>query len=430
MQLRVAALIAFICLCTQACSDNKSYTIATGPLASSSKIVGDEMVLLLRRDAGIDLQALNAPNLSSDVNCAKLLSHEVDFALVQNVVPDGDALHDTTARSHDLRSVLPIYPDVLFIIAKEDIVATGLADLLRGRRVGFGPQSGTPSRFAHRLLSSLGIDTTSFTPVYTARKDNFIGDSIDVSFHFTGFTNPTVNEMLLRRHGRLFGLDDVSRAFRGSVVDGFCLHYEQARPYIIPKSTFGNLPEQPVLTLAIDNVLVTRTDVDKYLVHEVVRSLLENKQELVNSDPLFGAMGESFATFNLNFPLHKGTRMYLDRNLPSMWERYSHLGSPIVALVLALIGAFSSLRQWRRNKRRDRIDKYYERIIAVEEEMNDIATLADCAKAYDKIKVLKREAFDHLIEGRLAADESFKIFVALADEAAAMVDRRRQELKG
>ncbi|HQL71211.1 MAG TPA: TAXI family TRAP transporter solute-binding subunit [Bacteroidales bacterium] len=109
---------------------------------------------------------LEDKELGSFVNCKKLYSGEVDFAIAQNDTRiSGFISADGSVVDSKIRTVLPLYPEILFIVYADSIAANDIGELVTGRRIGVGPHnSGT-----HRFFKPISITVASialYTPLY------------------------------------------------------------------------------------------------------------------------------------------------------------------------------------------------------------------------------------------------------------------------
>ena len=233
----------------------------------------------------------------------------------------------------------------------------------------------------------------------------FINDSsMDVFFSFAIPNSQHIRTMLSSNEWKLFSLDDIEYAGKGSAVEGFCLYYPRAYPYIIPKNVFGPYPEKPVYSLAMDMLLVTNAKSDERWVHDLTQDILESRHYLSQKDPLFAWLREHFDRDVLNFPLHEGSIDYLDRNEPSFFERYAEAFGVIFSILVVLVGIISSLKRIKK----ERIDVYYKKAMTLQN-VNDL-------------RALESKAIDQLEKDRLSADESFSIFLKI-------VEKRKRELQ-
>jgi len=188
----------------------------------------------------------------------------------------------------------------------------------------------------------------------------------------------------------------------------------------IPASTY-NIPgnDKDLRTIATDTLLVTRKDVPESVIYELTRTLLEQKPRFTAVAPqLFQGINESFDPLEFSFPLHSGARRYLARDEPGFLERYAELINMLVYVTFLVLTGLLALARWRMRRKKDRMDTFYQRVLAIRER----AAGEDHAVLIAELYALEHEAFDSLIAERLAANESFRIFTDL------MV-RTRAELK-
>lgn len=383
---------------------------ATGPDSTSFQMIGGSIAEIWRK-AGHPVVVASDSDDSPINNVRRLERGEVEFAIAEN-----DLVHQngTMALSH-LRAVLPLYPEVLFIIYRDDLAPTSLRDLVVGRRVVLGPRNSGSARLTIQLFEAFGIDSNEFTPVYSSFTDRKLSDSVDICCALTGFTNPLIGEMLNQQHGRLFSLDSHELANRGSSVDGFCMNHIGARPYIIPKNTYAAGPDAPILTTAVDAILLARDDVDPVLVQELVASIMESREPLVEHDHLLRGLSEKFDAGDLSFPLHAGMTMYRERHAPTFVEKNSDLFGLLLSILVAMAGAISALMKWNARRRKDRIDEYYLKAIEISKRTGSLRAGVECQAALEALHELRNDAFDKLVGEKLAADESFRIFISLVD---------------
>ena len=121
--------------------------------------------------------------------------------------------------------------------------------------------------------------------------------------------------------------------------------------------------------------------------------------------------------------MHAGAQAYLQRDEPSIYERYSGIAEVLVTLFVALGSAsFAGVRIYRM-RRKNRIDEFYAKAI----EIRRAATAADDnetrARLANELQELQDTAFSQLIKEKLAADESFRIFVTLSNDVLAEIRR-------
>ncbi|MBX3103105.1 MAG: hypothetical protein KF690_11395, partial [Bacteroidetes bacterium] len=290
--------------------------------------------------------------------------------------------------------------------------------------VGLDARKSSDARFALNLLREFGIDTTEFTPVFTPHGQLRVNDSTPVVCMLTAYTDPKVQEQLAQRNAAVFSLDDPNIAGKGSAADGFCMKYVHAHTFILPRYTFGHYPAQPVLTVAVDAILATRTDVDPHLVHEVTRLLIEEEPRLANENILFQFLSEDFDYHTLDFPLHEGSIHFFRRNEPGFLERFAEVIAMGISAFLLILGALSGALRWLRLRKKNRIDTYYQRALAIEVAAKGFTQRSEYTQAIAQLHTLRQDAFEKLVAEQLMANESFLIFTQLVQTLADMLRQK------
>jgi len=237
---------------------------------------------------------------------------------------------------------------------------------------------------------------TEFMRVINSGKD-------DVVCVFAAIHNPHVKEMI-ENGWEIYSLGDITYSNRGSSVEGFCMNYPRTEPFIVPRNFFGQKPELPIYTIALDELLVAHEDLDETLVYDLVSDIYSGKHYLSQSNNLFTHIAEDFDRDALNFPLHDSTIDYLARDQPSFFERYAEAFGVIFSILVVLYGGLTSLKKIRK----ERIDKYYKKVM--------ICT------SIAELESLSSKAVEQLQSEKLTADESFTIFLNL-------VEKRRHEIE-
>ena len=70
-------------------------------------------------------------------------------------------------------------------------------------------------------------------------------------------------------------------------------------------------------------------------------------------------------------------------------------------------------------RQKNRIDTFYSDVLAVRESITGDSSAKDRKAAVEKVKELQNRAFEMLIDEKVAADESFRIFVTLSNDIMA-----------
>jgi TRAP transporter TAXI family solute receptor len=418
---RRAGIGALLLLLLTGCGDSvkKDFVVATGPQGTTNYELGN--VIVETFNDGLRYRVRPDTAVSGSLARAKALQDgKVDFAMVQNDIVL------TEENSRDLRTVLPLYPQVLFIIYKPGIEAKMLPELLKGRRVGVGPRNSGVQAFIKRLCREFQVDTSACTFVYTAYEQNILGDSIDISCSLIGFNNPRINDMI-GQGGRIWAFDSVDQLGRGASVEGFCMKYPYAQPYVLPRRLYGAYPAEPMLTLAVNNILVASARTDDVVVYDFVQYLLTHKEQLVNRNVLFTALPVDETQAPSRFPLHNGVRKYYERDRPTFFERHADLLGLLIALLTIIGSAFFGIHQLRRQLSERRLDKYRFKLLDLQRKLEftyDLPTLLELEK---NLRQLWKDLIEAARQHRVRVDKEFETLRNMLKETEDELHNKRME---
>jgi len=370
--------------------------LATPSSPVDSEIVQD-IVELIGQDSAITISTTDA-SLSEEAALDVLTSGQADVALVSNNMPYRPGIS----------TVMPLYPTVLhigYVAGREFESGT---DLFRGARIFAGPPGSASRMMFERFTSRSDLSPADFT---------FVEESDDRPDVFVVFA-PISPDRLARYPGiRLFSSGSPEDIGKGSSIDAATLLHPQLKPFVIPVGTYGDATPTPILTVAVDMMMVSRSDLSASVVYDLVRELSRLRPALASRRPgLFQRLSDNFDTGNSTFVLHPGLVAYLDRNEPSVYERYSGVAEVVVTIIVALFSAiFAGVRIYHM-RRKNRIDTFYTDVIAIRSSLGDSSTDDERAAAAQKIKALQNKAFEMLVDEKLSADESFRIFISLSND--------------
>jgi hypothetical protein len=324
--------------------------------------------------------------------------------------------------------VVPLYPSVLHIAYRYDgDMADGrVEDAIRDlttRTVYAGPP-GAPSR---RLLEA-SAQRDGIGP----EEINYI-DATDrcaeVIVVYTAVL-PEVPESI-RRCGdyRLFSLGEPESIGKGGALDSVTLMNPTLKPFVIPAETYDEMTPEPVVTLAVDNLLVASADLEDTLVYDLLSEILRMKPALSAHKPgLFHQLTDNFDTSGMSFVMHPGAMAYLKRDEPDFYERYSGVAEVLVTLVISLVSGIYGVWKLLSIRRKNRIDAFCREAFELRDQQ--LAGAMDAAALVDAIKALQERAYDMMIHERLAADESFRILIGLTNDIIADATGIGRERRG
>jgi len=328
-----------------------------------------------------------------------------DLALTSNTQP----------YRRGITTVMPLYPTVLHIVYDRHRPADSAANLLRGATVNAGPEGSASRRLLAEILASLELreDEVTFVDGPEAKPE--------VSVLYLPIFPEGIRDVL-DAHGasaayRFLSLGSPDDIGTGSPIDRAVLLNPRLSPFVIPVGTYGDLPQEPVLTLAADKMLVSRPGLDDATVYDLIGEIRRLQPALAATRPLlFQRLTREFDASDSTFVLHPGAQAFTQRDEPTLYERYSGVAEVLVTLVIGLISGGYAVIQIYNHRRKNRIDGFYTEVMAVRDSIDERSSAADRAAAVERVRQLQNEAFGMLIREKLAADESFRIFVTLSND--------------
>ena len=115
--------------------------------------------------------------------------------------------------------------------------------------------------------------------------------------------------------------------------------------------------------------------------------------------------------------LHPGSLAFLQRDEPTFVERCSGVAEVLVTLLVALVSGTYALLKIISIRRKNRIDRFYMDVIRIRDSVTPDGADAARRAAVEEIRKLQNHAYELLVQEKLAADESFRIFVELTNNA-------------
>ena len=398
-------VVAFIGVSCQ--QKSQTLTILKVTEHGSARVSDSAIIDVLQSETNLKVKILY--DLDEEVALKRLRNKTIDMA----IIPSNTSVRDS---DYFVRTVLHLLPRFLMVVTKPGIKAASLKDLMENNAVLYEDMSLMDSVFFEKLFLSFNINPAKVDRniVDKTRLNSGINQSA-VYIGLTHIHNPFVLR-LLDEGWSFFPLDKVSNFGRGSSAEGFQLAFPWAYPFILPKYFHEGKPEEPVLTIAIRDVLVCREDFDEEIVYQLVRTLLENRASLVRKNNIYQLLPNGIERDGLSFPLSKGTLHYLNRDKPSIWLRYANMIWPILSVIAILAGAFASFQKRLKRQFKERIDTYYADLIRIRSQAIDDGDNSLKDELLEDLLAVRNRAFNALRNSKLIADESFNIFLKLYQE--------------
>ncbi|MCX6154536.1 MAG: hypothetical protein NT007_10285 [Candidatus Kapabacteria bacterium] len=437
MKRNLYCLLIISSIIITACSNKNDYKIA---ITSSKKApeftkldkINKKFVEKYGKKFKVELNSEKIYQLSTNI---KYLTEKgkksFDMVVMNNT---GYATRDSVNNIYsDVKIVLPINSRIFYVAYnKEKCSANSIEELLKGKNVAvlsnetelikkiltdFGVDlkevNFLKSKFNSededvKILDSLKRDSISKvdynasykqkTPIPYDVEIGFISQNYSVSSRLSKLLNQ-------RQEFCLFSFDDYRMFRSGSIVEGFCMRNKYFTPFLLPKGTYGEFPETPILSIREDFVLACRDEVDDEFVYDFVKTAID-ETDLIDMD----LYGKNLENINFAFPLHEGTKRFLDKKAPTFYEKYAELmakiGTGVGGFYTALMGFFL----WRKKRKRKSIHDDFQRVLDIQDKLTKPHKLEILLKMYSDLQLIQQEYQKKTLEHKILVDESLRIF--------------------
>jgi TRAP transporter TAXI family solute receptor len=283
-------------------------TFSTGTPSGVYQVYGR----LLRTELGRDMPDLRVKLLTSDgsqENVARVASGRADFTIAAADAVETYALHGGPGADR-LRGVARLYDDYVQLVVPRDSDVHSVADL-RGKRVAIGPPESGVRLIADRVLTAAGIDAErDIAPLgdgIGTAPGRLKRGAIDAFFWSGGLPTDGVGQLADTFTIRFVPIeaDLVAKLHRESDATRYY------RATSMPESAYPTVQNgAAVPTMAVSNLLITRTDMDPRVTEWLTRTVLKSRDGIgahVHSAQLVDLRT---AIYTDPLPLHEGARRY------------------------------------------------------------------------------------------------------------------------
>ena len=379
------------------------------PELGLDRVIAERIVELVKEDSGLRINLVPLPDNS--ISALDALEAGIgDIAFAPN----------TGSYREGISTVIPLYPSVLHIVADKARLANGVEELLRGASIYAGPEGSISRSLANRIVDGfeLAPDEVSFVTdpqsipdvivLYAPiDRDRIMNDPRLENVQWFSFGKP----------------EDVGS---GSTVDLAVFLNPRLRPFVIPAGTFGKLTPEPIVTVAVDNLLVARSDLSASVVYDIYAEILRLRPALFSARPeLYRPLADNVAQSNFTFSLHPGALSFIKRDEPTLVERYSGVAEVVATLMVGLVSGIYAMVKIYRIRRKNRLDEFLVEVIEIRNSVQPQSGEDTRVAAAEKIRALQDQAFELLVDEKLAADDSFRIFTELSNDTIKRITERR-----
>jgi TRAP-type uncharacterized transport system substrate-binding protein len=395
----IRVLLAFVLLATLiACEEGPRELRLVTPVGAIDRDIVEELAELFDNERVLTRISLTEETMSGEEALDAIAAGKADVALISN----------SQEFRRDIATVMPLYPTVLHIARRDGFAEPTARGDLSDAAVFAGAKGSASRSIFERIADNIGLADDDY---------RYVTDPSEVADMVVVFAPIAPERIAEFPELRLISMGTPQEIGNGGTVDAAVLLNPHFRPFVIPVGTYGDSTPEPIVTIAVDKILVTRSDLDSAVVYDLISDILRLRPALAAKRPgLFQQLSEDFDVSRSRFVLHPGTLDYLQRSEPTIYERYSGVAEVAVTLMIALFSAALAGVRILRIRRKNRIDRYYAAAIEIRDSVDDQSSSSEREQAIVKIRDLQNRAFDQLVDEKLGADESFRIFITLSND--------------
>lgn len=309
---RIAAgLFCLVGLLASPARSEDFITIGTGSVSGLYYPMGTAICRLLNQDRrrhGIRCSA--EASEGSLANLEALAEGRVDFAIVQSDWQArafrGNALVRDGAAFTDLRAVFSLYGEVFTVIARSDAGIRSFSDL-QGKRINIGPKGSGQNATMQEVMAALGWGRDRFAEIHELAPDSqseaLCRGEIDAMIFVAGHPSATVEAATT-------ACDSVLVEINEPAILRLVANSGQYELTEIPGGLYrGN--ERAIPSFGVSATLVTTEAQRAKIVHEVVRAVFSELDDLRKAHPAFAVLSkESMVKDYQTAPLHPAARSF------------------------------------------------------------------------------------------------------------------------
>jgi TRAP transporter TAXI family solute receptor len=283
-----------------------SLTIGTASVGGTYFIYGGGWANLIQQELGVSTstEVTGGPNQ----NMLLVQNQNVELGMVtmgpawEGWTGEGDWTGGVEMR--DVRALFPMYGTPFHIIT---LAGSGIDTVegLQGRAVGVGPAGGTPGTYFPRFFEQLGIDIRVRQAGASDLASQLMDGQIDGFAFAAGIPIASFLEIEAQRSANIFTFDEEQQE---QLLEAFFY----LGPDTIPASAYTSLDED-LVTVGMYNVAIGHADLPEDFVYEMVKTVLENQQFLIDThQSAEETVPENMLPNNAFLWLHPGAIRYFE----------------------------------------------------------------------------------------------------------------------
>jgi len=214
---------------------------------------------------------------------------------------NGTGVWEGKKPARSMRAILPMYDTPFQFLVLQESGIRSIAEMA-GKRVGVGPRGGTSAAYFPQFFQTLKIPVNLVFGEWAELAAQVHQRTLDVLAVGAGVPFPSFVELETKDKVRYI-------AFGAEQIAALRLAMPELTPSLIPAGTYPSLLRH-YQTLGLYNFVVARAELPDDLVYNVVRTVFENHEEMMEAHAAAAATVPANIDRNSFLPLHPGAIRY------------------------------------------------------------------------------------------------------------------------
>jgi uncharacterized protein len=296
----------------------------------------------------------------------------------------------TSSVSSSVQLVSYLFNDLFQIVASETSGIEQIADL-QGKRIAVPPREERADDFFWILLKHYRLTQQDLKVMSMAgadADDAFLNNRVDAIFRLRPAGHKFIQQLVRNSSARIIEIDQAA---------ALKIQYPEFAAATLPKGVYQGyaaIPERDLPTISVRRILVADRRVSTEAIYEMLKTIYENRQILMNKMPLATEISPPNTNGGSLLPIHLGAANYYNRSEPDFFTRNSDLIGLAVTIFLAIVSWVWQFKEQLSRNQKNRSDLYNNELIQL---LDDIHNCHDL-DSLDKIKQLLYQKFAIAVE--------------------------------
>jgi uncharacterized protein len=277
--------------------------IGTASPGGTYHVYGEGLAKILTRALDLPVVRLATEGPAQNIELLETGEAKLGFVTIGIALQawNGTGVWEGKKPARSMRAILPMYDTPFQFLVLQESGIRSIAEMA-GKRVGVGPRGGTSAAYFPQFFQTLKIPVNLVFGEWAELAAQVHQRTLDVLAVGAGVPFPSFVELETKDKVRYI-------AFGAEQIAALRLAMPELTLSLIPAGTYPSLLRH-YQTLGLYNFVVARADLPDDLVYNVVRTVFENHEEMMEAHAAAAATVPANIDRNSFLPLHPGAIRY------------------------------------------------------------------------------------------------------------------------